>query len=326
MDKKVYNRGMLGQWFYNSTEILALALTYRRMPKDIDYRKKVPYANEKNTHMNILTRKDLKDVKKPLFIYIHGGGWISGLLDMRNQYVVNWAQKGFFSASLNYSFAPQKVFPTQIQEIFTAIDYIYDSADKENIDTENIIISGESAGGYFITYVASCANNPELLDKLGIEFKNRDKFRIKAIVSHGGCYDFNRLTDSSKPQSKFPDIKMMSSTFVGMTFKNLREHLKTQEGKLLSPEFKEGFPPMFLVWGAMDYLRYETFDLAEQLKKIGTEHRVYKADGLISPHAWSIVTMLKKSRKCLDETWDFVLPYVEDYFEKSNGRWEFKRK
>ena len=76
MDKKVYNRGMLGQWFYNSTEVLALALTYRRMPKDIDYRKKVPYANEKNTHMNILTRKDLKHEKnRCLYTYTEAVGF-----------------------------------------------------------------------------------------------------------------------------------------------------------------------------------------------------------------------------------------------------------
>ena len=326
MDKKTYYRGLIGQVWYNATEVLALALTYKPIPKEIEYRKKVRYGSEKNNVMNLFCKKELKDEKKPLFLYIHGGGWISGLLDMRNQYVVKWAQKGFFSASINYSFAPQKVFPTQLQEIFSAIDYLYDKAEAENIDIDNVVISGESAGGYYISYVASCANNPELLDKLGIEFKHRDKLKIKALVSHCGCFDLERLTDITKPQSKFPDMKMMASTFVGMPFKQLTEHLKTQEGKLISPLIEEGFPPSFLIWAAMDYLRYETFDLSEQLEKIGTVYKTYKADGFISAHGWSIVTLFKKSRACLDETWEFVMPYLSEYFEKQNGEWKFKNK
>ena len=36
--------------------------------------------------------------------------------------------------------------------------------------------------------------------------------------------------------------------------------------------------------------------------------------GSIGSHAWTIVTMLKKGRICLKETFDFVLPYLPDYF------------
>ncbi len=326
MYKKVYRRGMIGQLWYNSTEVLALALTHRAVPKDIEYRKKVKYGSEKNNHINIFSRFDFKNVKKPLFIYIHGGGWISGLISMRNPYVVKWAQKGFFSASLNYSYAPQKVFPTQIKEIFSAIDYICDKAEEDNIDFENIVLAGESAGGYFITYIAAFANDAKRLEKLGINFKHCGKIKIKAVVSHCGCYDLNRLTDKNKPQSKFPDIKMMCSSFTGLSFNELREHLKTQQGKLISPEFTSEFPPSFLIWGAMDYLRYEAFDLSEQLNKLKVTNKLYKADGFISLHAWSIVTIFKKSKRCLSETWDFVLPYLPEYFEKANEKWNFKLK
>lgn len=324
MNKKLYNRGMIGQWWYNATEVLALALTYRPVPKELEYCKKVSYGSEKNNYMNVFCRKDLADVKKPLFVYIHGGGWISGLMTMRNQYVTKWAQKGFYAASLNYSYAPQKTYPTPIQELFTAIDQICDKAEKDNIDIENIVISGESAGGYYIAYIAACLANAELFDKLGIEFRHKDKVKINSLVSHCGCYDLERLTDKTKPQSKFPDIKMMCTTFAGMLMKELLEHLKTPEGKLMSPQITKNFPRSFLVWGAMDYLRYETFDLSEQLKALGVEHKTYKADGLTSPHAWSIVTMLKKSKNCLKETFDFVLPCLPDYFEKQDNEWKFK--
>ena len=116
MEKKVYIRGLAGQLWYNATEVLAYALTYRPVPDDVEYLKKVKYSTGKNNHINFFSRKDLKNEKKPMLIYIHGGGWISGILGMRNPYVVKWAQKGFFSASVNYTYAPQAVFPVPLQE------------------------------------------------------------------------------------------------------------------------------------------------------------------------------------------------------------------
>ena len=317
MNKKMFLRGLAGQIFYNSTEVLALALTYRPVPKAIEYVKNVRYGKEKNNYMFNFCLKDKKNDKKPLFIYIHGGGWISGLMTMRNPYICNWAKKGFFASSVNYSYAPQAVFPTQIKELFTALDYIIDRADEYNIDPMNTVIAGESAGGYFITYIANCLNNPEVLNKLGIEFRNIDKMKIKAVVSHCGCYDIKSMVSPDKKQSKFPDIKMMSATFMGMPVKKILEYADTEEGKLISPDFTDKFPPTYFTWCTNDYLRYEAFDLEEKFKKLGVTYRMFKGDGIIGNHAWTIVTMFKKARICLEDTFDFVLPYLPEYFFKS---------
>lgn len=326
MNKKLYLRGIAANCFYNATELLALALTYRPAPKDIEYNKNIRYGKEKNNYMHTYCRKDLKDRKKPLLIYVHGGGWVSGLLEMRSPYIYKWAQKGFFASSLNYSFAPQKIFPEAIKELFAAIDHVIDRADEYNIDTENVVIAGESAGGYFISYIIDCINNPEKLDLLGIEFRNIGKINIKVMVSHSGAFVFENLMNPEKKQSKYPDMKMMITTFTGKTIKELREFVKTKEGQLLSPCFDENFPPSFLCWCSRDPLRFETFDLVEKFKELGVAYKTFKGDGAIGNHAWTIVTMFKKARICLDETFDFALPYLPDYFEKSADGWKFIKK
>ena len=314
MNKKMYLRGLAGQIFYTSTETLALVLTYRPIPKTIELIKNVRYGEKKNNYMFNYCLKEKKNEKKPLFIYIHGGGWISGLMTMRNPYICNWVKKGFYASSVNYTYAPQDIFPTQIKELFTALDYIIDRADEYNIDPMNTVIAGESAGGYFITYIASCLNNPEILEKLGIEFRNIDKIKIKSVVSHCGCYDIKSMVSPDKKQSKFPDIKMMAATFMGMPVKEILKYADTEEGKRISPEFTEKFPPTYLTWCTLDYLRYEAFYLEEKLKKLGVPYRMFKGDGIIGNHAWTIVTMFKKARTCLEDTFDFVLPYLPDYF------------
>lgn len=317
MNKKIYYRGLAGTVFYNSTECLAWAITGRPIPENVHYEKKVHYGKQSNQYMNLICLKDKLKEKKPLFVYIHGGGWVSGITEMRNTYIMNWVKKGFFACSLNYTYAPRKVFPYQLQEIYTALDFIFDNAEKYNYDTDNIVLAGESAGGYFITYLASCIGDSSPLDKLGIEFRNRDKFKVKALVSHCSCFSLDHLSNPEKPQSKFPDMKMMLEAFTGMTRDELQAYLKTPEGSLLNPKINESFPPCFLTWGTLDALRFDTLDFAKELRKLNLPYRMFKADGIIGNHAWSIVTMLKKGKICLQETFDYVLPLLPDYFSKS---------
>ena len=321
----LYLRGLAGQLFYNSTELAAYALTYRPVPDELIYTKRIKYGDGKQQYINTFSNKQYISSKKPLFIYFHGGGWISGITDMRNMYISEWAKKGFFTASVSYTYAPQKVFPAQLKEVFSAIDFLIDHADEYNIDAKNIVLAGESAGGYYVAYIASCMSDRSILDKLGIKFRHYDDIRIKAIVSHCGCYDLKRLTDPKKKQSRFPDMKMMTSSFAGMKTDDLRKILNTDDGIYYSPQITSAFPPSFITWGDKDLLRYEAFDFAEDLRKNKVNYKIFKSDGLIGMHAWSIVLLFKKSRICLKESFDFVLPYISDYFEKnSDGEWTFK--
>lgn len=322
MKKSVYLRGTTGRYWYNFTELLAMTILHRPIPEGINL-SKIKYGKEKLQYINLFSPKNAENKKKPLFIYVHGGGWISGITDMRNTYVSQWADLGFFAASISYSYAPDKVFPQQLHEIFKAIDFLLDRADRYGIDTDNIIVAGESAGGYYISYLAACCSDKSLYDKLKIDFKHKDSFKISALVSICGCYNLQSLTDKSKPQSKFPDIKMMVSSFVGEDFEGTRKILNGENGEIYSPKITSGFPPTFIVWAVSDYLRYEAFDLEKTLTDLGVPNKLYKADGIISMHAWAIATIVKKGRTCLNEAFDFTLPYITS-FEKKNGKWELK--
>jgi len=311
MDRKMYLRGMAGQYWYNFTEGLAYALLYRPTPKELIYEKKVPYGKEKKQYINILHRKDLEGKKKPLFIYIHGGGWISGITEMRNNYISSWAKEGFFTASISYTVAPQKQYPDPIQEIYDAIDFLFDNKEKYNLDTDNIVIAGESAGGYYIMYLACAIADKSLLDKVGLTFRHSDSFSVKAMISHCGCYNLESLLDKEKKQSKFPDVKMMTTTFLGRSKEDATAWLKTEEGKLASPKISEKFPPTFVTWCTRDWLRYEAFDLMKELESYGVPYGEFKGDGIIGNHAWTIVTVFKKGKECFRKTKEFVMGYVD---------------
>lgn len=305
---KLYLRGMAGQLWYNFTEGLVYGLTYRPAPECVTYHKNVKYGCDKLQYINIYQHKDNK--KRPLLIYIHGGSWVSGITEMRNAYIAQWAKKGFNTAAISYSYAPQKVFPTQLQEVFDAIDFIYDNARNYCFDTDNIILAGESAGGYFISYVASVIGNKEILNKMNFRFRHADEFRLKAMVTLSGCFDLRRMTDTNKLQSGFPDIKTMVKSYLMKEYDDAVEYLNTEEGKYISPQVNNKYPPAFIIWGDKDLLRYESFDFAEELRQNGVEYKLYKADGAIGMHAWSIVQLFKKSRDCFNDTFKYIRKFI----------------
>ncbi len=325
MKKSVYLRGTTARYWYNFTELLAMAILKRPIPDNVTLTKRVKYGEGKAQYINYFIPHKKQDEKRPLFLYIHGGGFISGVTDMRNTYISNWAKQGFVCASVSYTYAPEKIFPGQLHEVFAAVDYIFNHASEYGIDTDNIIVAGESAGGYYISYLSACCADKSLYDKLGINFRHRDQFSIKAMVSICGCHNLTRLSDTTKPQSKFPDIKMMVSSFAGVPYKEMNEFLNSEKGKLFSPPVYKGYPPTFLIWGDKDYLRYEAFDFAEELKALGVPHELYKADGIIGMHAWAIATIVQKGRDCLNAAFDFTLPYLPDYFEKKDNAWQLKK-
>ncbi|MBR3552693.1 MAG: alpha/beta hydrolase [Clostridia bacterium] len=305
MDKSVYYRGKLGTVWYNFTESLAYVALHRPTPKSCAYRR-IRYGNEKKQYINLCARKDLAAVRKPVFIYVHGGGWISGITEMRDTYVTEWAKRGYFTASISYTYAPDKTYPAQLFELFAALDEIYALEDAELLDLGTIVLAGESAGGYFILKLAEFAAHPELFDRYGIPFKNKDRFHVDALVSHCGCFDLKNLTDPQKPQSAFPDIKMMVSSFLGLPRGKVRAYLATEAGALASPKITRGFPPAFIISAERDALRFEAQDLAEQYKALGIPYATFEGTGIIGNHAWTIATIVKKGKSCLEASVRFV--------------------
>ncbi len=312
---RLYARGIAGQLWYNFTEGLVYGLTYRKTPDCVTYHKHIEYGNDKLQYINIYQHND--NIKRPLLIYIHGGSWVSGITEMRNAYIAEWAKKGFNTAAISYTYAPQKVFPSQLQEVFDAIDFIYDNAEMYNFDTDNIVLAGESAGGYFISHVTSVIGDETTLNKLNLTFRHIHDIKIKAMVSLSGCFDLRRMSDSTKQQSDFPDIKTMVKSYLFMEYDDAVNYLNTEDGIYVSPKVNASYPPAFLVWADKDLLRYETFDFAEELRQFGVEHKLYKADGIIGMHAWSIVQLFKKSRECFREAFLYAKQFVDFDFSET---------
>lgn len=305
MKKIAYFKGKVGGWFMNLGEYPLCWLLHRKPSQNITVEKKIPYGETKREWLNIMF-DHTTDEKQPAFIYIHGGGWCSGLPNMRNTYCLEYAERGWVSANIGYEYAPDATFPTQFKQIYKAIDWLYDHQDQYHIDMTKVTLAGESAGGYFIAYMAAMSLDHSLYDKLGINFKHRDEFKVSAVVSNCGAVDFGTLIDN-----KFFGIKYMINAFTGFNHKEIRANLDKDYIKILSPEIKEGFPPTMLIYAKNDFLKTESFALAKKFDSVGTPYRLHCAEGILSLHAFPLATIEKRGKACLADTIDFITPYAK---------------
>jgi acetyl esterase len=119
----------------------------------------------------------------PGLVYIHGGGFVLGDLDMFHAPVLRLVDElGIVVVSVDYRLAPEHPFPAPAEDCYAALQWVAAKADELGIDPARIGVAGESAGGGLSAAVALLARDrggpelcfqylgiPELDDRLDTE-------------------------------------------------------------------------------------------------------------------------------------------------------------
>lgn len=127
---------------------------------DIWYKEEVIHAEEPTVTMassednsdsvpTIIGPEEKRDVKKkkPLFFFIHGGGWKGGGSKRHTQATIlhRLVLNGYTVVACNYR---KDIWPHHFDDCYRALLYVIQEAEEFDIDVENIVISGASAGGH----------------------------------------------------------------------------------------------------------------------------------------------------------------------------------
>ncbi len=121
----------------------------------------------------------------PLVIVIHGGSWQSGDSKQLPELNSFLAKKGYNVAAITYRLAPEYKAPAPVEDTKDAIAYFTAHAATFNIDTNNIILLGRSAGGQ----IALCAG----YDTAQKNIKGIISFYGPADMVWGGRLKVNKL-------------------------------------------------------------------------------------------------------------------------------------
>ncbi|VVJ18823.1 Lipase [Amycolatopsis camponoti] len=96
----------------------------------------------------------------PGLLYIHGGGFVLGDLDMFHASLLRLVDElGIVIVSVDYRLAPEHPFPAPVEDCYAALQWVEAKAAELGIDPARIGVGGESAGGGLSAAVALLARD-----------------------------------------------------------------------------------------------------------------------------------------------------------------------
>jgi acetyl esterase len=193
--------------------------------------------------------------RRPLVIYIHGGGWTFGSVDTHDRTMATLASEGSFAVlGLDYRLAPEFPFPAAIDDILDTLDAVQRGCLGNAIDLSNYALIGDSAGAGLTLSAMLCLT---------------DRSIIRSAVLVYGCYApvFDTISHQRFGNGDFP----LTSDRMRWYWKNYLGSHDPGRGSLATPSQCDlsALPPLLLIAAGLDSLRDETFDLAKELGQAG---------------------------------------------------------
>uniref|UniRef100_UPI00402835C8 alpha/beta hydrolase n=1 Tax=Candidatus Scatousia sp. TaxID=3085663 RepID=UPI00402835C8 len=91
----------------------------------------------------------------PVILYMHGGGWVMGDKEVYDMFIRKLAVlTNSVVAFVNYSRSPEAMYPTQLNQGYGVLEYLYKNPADFNIDADRIVVAGDSAGGNLAAAIA----------------------------------------------------------------------------------------------------------------------------------------------------------------------------
>ncbi len=214
------------------------------------------YPGAGNQQQRLRLYRATPDVR-PVLIYIHGGGWIGGSIELNESAArALAAQSGRHVVSISYRFAPEHPYPAALSDCIAAVDWLKSDRTpvelSQYLNLQHIAIGGASAGA-----------NLALSTALSLPLNAFD-----ALILFYGVFDDDMTVQS---YTQYPQGPGMTRARMEMLLENYDPdyHRRTDPTVLpLHADFK-GLPDTVVAAAEIDVLRSENEVLAERLQASG---------------------------------------------------------
>ncbi len=193
---------------------------------------------------------------RPAVLYIHGGGWVTGDVEVYDAFCARLASVACASVfALDYRLAPEHRFPAQPDDCVAAWRWLASQADVLGLDPARMAVAGDSAGGSLSAVVAQETASDAVRPALQILiYPSLDATCSKA--SHESLRDGFFLTRES--------IDWYLAHYAGPTTNRAHRRLSP----LLAPDPMPQVPALIYT-GGFDPLRDEGHAYAARLRVAG---------------------------------------------------------
>ena len=107
------------------------------------------YGTAAENKVDVYTPKRPVEGKHPAVLLIHGGGWKGGSRkSVVRVYAMPFLREGFVVASMDYRMSGVAKAPAAVSDALLALDWFRENAKRFNVDSDRIVVAGDSAGGH----------------------------------------------------------------------------------------------------------------------------------------------------------------------------------
>lgn len=122
------------------------------------------------------------DERYPLVVYVQGSGWKKQFIGTEIPQLARFARSGFVVAVVEYRPADTAPFPAQIQDTKAAIRFLRKNAALYHVDTDRVVLWGDSSGGHCALMAGLTADSEQLADDEYLE----ESAAVNGIVDYYG--------------------------------------------------------------------------------------------------------------------------------------------
>jgi acetyl esterase/lipase len=193
-------------------------------------------ANNWDAKLDLYLPRDVSS-PNPTLLYIHGGGWTSGSKESSVLTFLPYLEKGWSVVNVEYRLARVSLAPAAVEDCLCALRWVIHNAKTYNFDTNNLVVTGNSAGGH----LALTTGMLPVSAGLDRECPGPEQLKVSAIVNWYGIADVEDLLDG-------PNMKTYAVTWLS-SMENRRDIARR-----VSPihYVRAGLPPIITIHGDAD--------------------------------------------------------------------------
>ena len=227
------------------------------------------------------------DETLPVYLYFHGGGFVTGTLDSENATCAALATKvRIVVLNVEYRHTPEHKFPTAWEDSQDAFAWLHKNTSTLNVDPTKVIVGGISAGGQLaatLTLEKHLSKSPILADLPAIA----GQILMIPCVAHPSTYStvLSKLTSPSvSSYESNKNAPILPITAIDFFCHHLQPPvpISATDTKLnpinATPEQVRGLPPAVFGIAGLDPLRDEGLLYAKLLAEaeVDTSVRLFK--------------------------------------------------
>ncbi len=215
--------------------------------------------------------------KLPVFIFIHGGGWVLGDYPTHKRLVRDLVvESGYACVFVNYTPSPEAHYPVAINEIYAATKWVAEHGDEINVDGSRLAVVGNSVGG-----------NMTLATSLMAKEKGGPDIKVQILMWPVTDASMNYASWQEYGQQRFLTSSLMTWMFDNYSTDEVaRKEIYFSPVNATSAQLR-GLPPTLIEVAENDILRDEGELMGRKLDEAGVEVTTIRFNGVT--HDWGLL-------------------------------------